>query len=224
MSLWSWLLLLILAVVVPLLAARSGSVTQEAGLTRTALYANIVVSLWLLGAVGYLSLRLDGQVLADIGVRAADLELASMVGWTALLTIGGLAIFALSHMLGFAPEDAQKLAWLRPVTPGESVTLAFLVAPSAGLCEEFLYRGVLLSRLAQVMPSGAAVFISSVVFGGAHLYQGWKGAIRAGLIGILLAASPLFTGSLFPGMGAHALIDIVGVLVLWPLLERPTAS
>jgi len=44
-------------------------------------------------------------------------------------------------------------------------------------------------------------------------------------IGLILCAAPLMTGSIVPAMAAHALVDVVGVLLLWPWLEEmdPTA-
>jgi len=219
MSLWSWGFVALMGGVVPFLAARSGRVARELGLTRGALYAQVAISLWIMAAIGYLVLRLDGQGLKEIGVTPGPLGPGSFLLWTGALTAAGLGLFALSHALGLARRDADLFGWMRPETVREALILALVVAPSAGLCEEFLYRGILLDRLGQASSPLAGLVVSSLLFGGAHLYQGWRGAARAGLIGAALAASPLAAGSLLPAMAAHAFIDILGVLVLWPILQ-----
>jgi len=44
--------------------------------------------------------------------------------------------------------------------------------------------------------------------------------MRAGLIGLILAWPVVALGTLFPSMAAHALIDILAFLRVWPLMDR----
>ena len=66
----------------------------------------------------------------------------------------------------------------------------------------------------------AAALLAALLFGGAHLYQGWLGAARAAAIALMLAGPVLVSGTRIPAMVAHFLIDAIGILWLWPLLER----
>ncbi|MGH8378893.1 MAG: CPBP family intramembrane glutamic endopeptidase, partial [Gammaproteobacteria bacterium] len=101
----------------------------------------------------------------------------------------------------------------------------FLLAPTAGICEEFIYRGFLLSLLAMLLHStGWAVAISSAAFGVAHPYQGWRGMARAALLGALLAWPVVRLGSLLPSMIAHFLVDAVSLGWLGPATLRREAK
>lgn len=224
---WSWVVVILLALVVPLLAWRSASGIGEAGLRRGSLYVHAAVSLWVLGALGYLGLKLDDGALRDVGVFWSRGGW-SFLAWTLGLTAGGLGLFAGSVALrrwGWLPMEGEALRRLRPRGVGEGLLLALVLSPSAGLCEEFLYRGFMFRTIESPIGSAWAALVSSAAFGCAHAYQGWTGAVRAMAIGLILCAAPLMTGSIVPAMAAHALVDVVGVLLLWPWLEEmdPTA-
>ena len=54
----------------------------------------------------------------------------------------------------------------------------------------------------------AAAAVSSVLFGAGHLYLDRKAAVRAGIVGAVMAGIVLGCGSLWPAMIIHAAIDI----------------
>ena len=49
----------------------------------------------------------------------------------------------------------------------------------------------------------------SVAFGMGHIYQGAAGAVRAGLIGLVLTLAVVFSGSLLVAMLMHTVQDMV---------------
>jgi hypothetical protein len=53
-----------------------------------------------------------------------------------------------------------------------------------------------------------AIILSSIFFGIAHMYQGWKGVLATGFVGLLLAWFYYMTGSLLLPIIIHALIDL----------------
>ena len=55
---------------------------------------------------------------------------------------------------------------------------------------------------------------TSLAFGVLHSYQGKLGVVRTGVVGFFMGAAFIYTGSLWPPMVAHALIDLVAGLVL----------
>ena len=67
--------------------------------------------------------------------------------------------------------------------------------------------------------SGASAF-SVVVFAVAHVYQGVGGLLRTGAVGGLLTLVVLISGSLFPAMAFHALVDIGQGLVAWVVFRK----
>ena len=64
-----------------------------------------------------------------------------------------------------------------------------------------------------------AAVVLTLLFGVVHLYQGVAGVVSATLLGALMAAVALATGSLLLPVLLHAAIDLRGLL-----LTRPTAQ
>ena len=223
MSFLSWIFVAALMAGVPIMARRSAAAAEH--LPRAAIYVNGSLTLWVLAAAAYLVLRLDGDGFAQAFVRAGPAPgFAGMLLWTVALTAFGAGIFALSHAGHRAriwPAETSALTRLRPVGRAETLLLVLVLAPSAGLCEEFLFRGFLLARLTDLLGHPAlAALVSSAAFGLSHIYQGPAGAARAALIGLALAAPALAAGTILPSMAAHVLIDIVCTVWIWPLLDR----
>ncbi|WP_228395382.1 CPBP family intramembrane glutamic endopeptidase [Modestobacter roseus] len=91
-----------------------------------------------------------------------------------------------------------------------------LVGVTAGVCEEWLYRGFFLAVVAAALPGlpfGLLVLVAAVAFGLAHAYQGVSGVVTTGVLGGVLAAVYLETGSLLLPVLLHALIDLRFLLV-----------
>jgi membrane protease YdiL (CAAX protease family) len=96
---------------------------------------------------------------------------------------------------------------LAPVTPKEGRAFA-LVAVTAGVCEEIMYRGILMSVLTPVVGLWPAVGLSSVIFGMGHAYQGFSGIVKTTLVGLIMALLTVFSGSLLVAMVLHTVIDL----------------
>jgi uncharacterized protein len=112
------------------------------------------------------------------------------------------------------PPGHATLALL-PRTPGER-RLFTLVGVTAGVCEEWLYRGFFLAVVAALsggLPTGVLVVVAAAAFGIAHAYQGRAGIALTGLLGGVMAALYLQTGSLLLPVVLHAVIDLRFLLV-----------
>lgn len=89
-------------------------------------------------------------------------------------------------------------------------TYFFFVSLTAGVSEEFVFRGVLFFLLQAVFPTMSMpliLVVASAIFGIAHTYQGMRGIVRTGITGAMFGALFLVTGSLIPGMVLHFIID-----------------
>lgn len=222
MSLWSWLFVGMVAILIPMASRRSARVAGAAGMSRVAVYANASVSLWVIAAVGYVILRLDGDRPGDIGATLAGMGLARLTVWVVGLTAAGLVLFVASHLLGRLfgwRGEREALARMRPTNGYEMIWLVLVLSPSAGICEEWVYRGLVMDRMGGLTTPLIGSVLASVVFGAAHLYQGWYGGLRAALIGQTLTLPVLVDGTFFPSILAHALIDILANAWVWPWLE-----
>jgi membrane protease YdiL (CAAX protease family) len=113
---------------------------------------------------------------------------------------------------------------LLPRTRGER-RLFTVVGVTAGVCEEWLYRGFFLAVVAALaggLPPAALVAIAAVAFGVAHAYQGWTGVVTTGVLGGVMALLYLGTGSLLVPVVLHAAIDLRFLLV--PARALPASS
>ena len=89
--------------------------------------------------------------------------------------------------------------------------LAFLaLAVTAGLCEEFLYRGFAMAALTRAgLPVWGVVLLSSVLFGLAHLYQGRGGLVSTLVVGTVFGTARIAYDGLVPVMAWHFAVDAV---------------
>jgi membrane protease YdiL (CAAX protease family) len=91
---------------------------------------------------------------------------------------------------------------------------------SAGVCEEFIFRGYLIWAFQPLFGSWGAAALSVIAFAAAHSYQGVKGALAVGVLGILFTLVVLTCGSLWPAMALHALVDMGHGLMAWLAVRR----
>jgi membrane protease YdiL (CAAX protease family) len=82
------------------------------------------------------------------------------------------------------------------------------LACTAGLCEEFLFRGYLAWVAGLLLPFPVAPAAQAIVFGMCHAYQGWRGIVLTTFAGAFLTAVVLVSGSLWPAIVIHALMDL----------------
>ncbi|CAN5487966.1 hypothetical protein BH09PSE4_BH09PSE4_12080 [soil metagenome] len=102
------------------------------------------------------------------------------------------------------------------ILPRNRVELAHtaLLSLTAGVTEELFFRLLLPLLIALVTGSALLGFaVATAMFGIAHLYQKWIGVIAAGVVGLVLAALYLATGTLWLAILVHALLDIVALVI-----------
>ncbi len=170
-----------------------------------------------------LLLRFRGESWADLGFRKPR-------RWSVAMVQGAvIAVVALSVMLGlqFMLEGLFKTpdeSFLDEVRGNLWLYLYFVVVVAwlaQGLGEELLFRGFIMTRLAQMFRLnrtawGAAVLIQGVLFGLMHGYQGVAGMISAAAAGVVFGIGYLMTGrNLLPCVIAHALCGMVLSSVLY---------
>lgn len=101
---------------------------------------------------------------------------------------------------------------------------AALLSVNAGLSEELFFR--LLIPLLVTVLTGSAIAgfaFAAILFGLAHLYQGWKGIAATFVLGLAMTAIYLFTQSLIAAIVFHAIVDL-NALVVRPILTRRIAA
>jgi membrane protease YdiL (CAAX protease family) len=112
-------------------------------------------------------------------------------------------------------QQSGELCGIAPQSPTERRAF-FLVCLTAGICEEILCRGLLITVLAQAVGTWPAVVLSTAIFGLGHAYQGWKGIGKTAAAGLVLALLAVGSGSLYIPM----LLHVVGDLTSGHMLDK----
>jgi uncharacterized protein len=189
--------------------------------TRVPLYvAMIVFELIMLGYV-WLGVRLAGKRLRDVigGKWSRWIDFVRDFGIAMAFWIVVVGMLVVVHgLLGGNPAGTEAIRMLIPRNYAE-MAVWVLLAVTAGFCEETVFRGYLQRQcLALTGSDEFAVVLQALLFGSAHLYQGWKNAVAITIYGGLFGALAAWRKSVRPGMIQHASQDtfsgIVGSLAL----------
>lgn len=199
-----------LLVVLPALAVLQARMLRDVDeLPRMPVYLSSMITLAVLATLSVGAAFGAGLPPDRLGLLLPDAGEA--VAWTAGTTAAGIGYVFLCKALGV--RETPITLHLLPRTPRERAGFAGL-SLAAGLCEELIYRGFLFGALmVATWGSAVATLVSAAAFGLVHGYQAPAGVARAAVLGVLLTAPVLATGSLLPAMAAHAAIDLLAGLV-----------
>ncbi len=98
------------------------------------------------------------------------------------------------------------------------LAIGFIVG---GLFEEILFRGYLMTRIAQffkrkVVGFTIAITRTSAIFGLSHMYQGWSGVLNTGITAVIFGLIFLkFNKNLWYAIFTHGFVNFVGFTVLY---------
>ncbi len=112
----------------------------------------------------------------------------------------------------------ERIVTILPHTNTER-SVWLLVSLSVGISEEIIFRGFLTWYIHGLFHFAfwLSLIFSSLLFGLAHLYQGWKNAIFVTNLGGIMAAAYFLTGSLIASIILHILWNL-RLLVLAPAI------
>ncbi len=180
---------------------------------RISLYASTIAFQWLAAGVAAWRAWAHGFGAIQLGLSTRSLvssAVAAIVGGSMLATLQWLNLRRMGRMPEKARARLQALAErILPRSAKERVPF-FALAVTAGICEEFLYRGFVMAALTRSgLPLWTTVVISSLLFGIAHLYQGRSGLLGTTLLGLIFGIARVGFNSLTPVMVWHAAVDVV---------------
>jgi CAAX protease family protein len=185
-----------------------------------AVLLDLVVPTLVILALLATSLAVRRQGLASLGLRRiprpgrlAWQVLALTMGWTLLQL--AVIIPVLEHLTG-QRQDISQFAEVE----GNLGLLLVLLALSwtlAAFGEELAYRGYVLTRLRDVLPTGTAglvtaVVLSSVLFGLAHTEQGLIGVVLTTLDAVFFSVLRYRYGTLWAPILAHGFNNTIGLI------------
>lgn len=169
---------------------------------------------------------LTATTFKDIGLIFPNQNLSENLGMIVGFLVGVLVLVFVLMKIPFYRkyQNSQigEIDYMLPTTKLER-KWAVLAAITAGVCEEIIYRGFVIEYLSK-LPFGIQpvyiLLISAVVFGFAHIYQGWKGFLLTGIVGYAMARVYLSTGSLLFPILLHIIIDLRAFLFTKKLAEE----
>jgi len=180
---------------------------------RMMVYAATIGFQWTIAAIVAWRAWARGFTLHELGLvaraplRTAILSAggAILIGafqWMNLRRVGRLPVRARGHLQAVAER-------LLPQNTVERLPF-FALAATAGICEEFLYRGFAMAALRRSgLVAWETIVVSAVLFGLAHLYQGRSGLAGTLLLGAVFGTVRIAYDSLVPVILWHGTVDVV---------------
>ena len=227
-----WLIFLALGVLLPWRGrARMKqllAMPHVSSMERLALYASTIAFQWLAVAIVGWRVLAHGYTAQQLGLIFRDrttLLIAGIVGAVVIATLQWLNLRRVSRIPPDSRGPLQAIA--ERILPQSVVELPpyLALAITAGLCEEFLYRGFAMAALSQArLGAWLVVLVSSILFGLAHNYQGRGGIVMTFVVGLVLGTSRLAYNSMVPAIFWHSAIDIVAGVAGRRYLRRKTAE
>jgi len=180
---------------------------------RISLYVSTITFQWLIAGVAAWRAWAHGYSPHELGLAMRTVwtvGTATIFGAGMLSALQWLNLRRMGHMPEKARERLQALAErILPQSTSERIPF-FALAATAGVCEEFLYRGFAMAAFTRTgLPLWSVVVLSSLLFGVAHLYQGRGGLLGTTLLGLLFGAVRSASDSLVPVVAWHIAIDAV---------------
>ncbi len=157
--------------------------------------------------------------------RNLTIGLISAIVFASSLWIVAFEILHWSEYIGLRSLDVSQMEAAKELQakflamPWWLVVVTMAIVPA--ICEEFFFRGFVLSTLAVRYSTWKAIVFSAIIFGLFHVVSGsllsLERFLPTAMLGIFLAWLAIRTGSLLPGIVLHAAHN--GLLFSFPYLE-----
>jgi CAAX protease family protein len=222
---WHTILLIVIILGVSFLSFFQSKAPAFAGDHNLKRYLFTIVWEWVLALLAWWGLRMRRTPLREVlGIRRPalrdwflDLGIALVFWIMAILILAAVAtILRLFHLI----QPQKVVMALAPQTLPQ-VLVWFVLCITAGVVEEFVFRGYFLQQFSSlrftqnpVNNLWIAVLLSSLLFGAGHGYEGIGAMIAITIYGAMFCILTIRRQSLRAGMIAHAWHDSFTGIVL----------
>jgi membrane protease YdiL (CAAX protease family) len=225
---WFDFIPLILALfVVPLLSLRRGrQIAKSPDAVLVPRYLETLIRGWLMVAIVAWIWLGTGRPLSALGL---DMPISRLGFYGLLFCVAMVVLICIQHLLFGRLMKPERLAKMRSrisnlkILPRTANEFFFflLVAITAGVWEELIYRGFLFWLLTPYVGVIGTIAISTLVFALGHAYQGFRGVGITGVVGLVFGIAFALTHSLWWLMAVHAIIDVNGGLAGFRAMRLP---
>lgn len=215
MTIWLWIIALIVAILFPGLALAFGGSTRDTIMRQPQLknyvYRVSAIQLVILMLITLSPFLFGRYTLDTIGLAffKSPFQVFTMI---AVPMIFAAVIYYLPlpyKLAGWIWRKNVRVRFLLPHTQSEYKHMVSL-SYAAGICEEIIYRGFLFWFLSYYIPFYAAIILANLPFALSHLTStGLKNSTWAFLLGILFSIIYLYTDSLWGPIVLHTMIDML---------------
>lgn len=175
-----------------------------------------VTALWAVAAIVVLLMHRGGVTLDVVGAVVPG-RVVGAAGVTVVLLLAATALAVSQNVAGLGPTEHGQI--FLPHTRAERLFMVLVIAPSAALCEEAVYRGFLLTLLASAIGPWPANIVQAFLFGFHHggVKQGWIALVSRAAVGFVFGLLAIQLGTLTLVIVLHYLVDAA-------LAVRPSRS
>lgn len=227
LSLVDILLLAIILVGLPLEAlltlksTRAKLATNAPGV-RVKHYTQTILWLWAIAIPILVVWAVSGRDWAALGFQIPTSAHVAY-GWGLAALVAGFFIYqnamvassdAAKAQLQEAMAERKIISDFMPQADEERA-LFNLVSVTAGITEEIIFRGYLIWVFSLFVPIWLAGLAALVVFTFLHLYQGAKQLPTVFAMGALLTLIFILSGSIWPAIAVHILVDMINNSMVW---------
>lgn len=226
------ILVFLLGVVLPIYAVFSSQPAMKKlkydTETKLAIYWGNSLLLWIMAIVVMVVWYFSGRDLWDLGFRVPDFSGWLWI-WLTLLFCGGYVL----DLIYQTSNPYRKLKLIErflkntPFLPQTQHELNhfMLVAVSAGVCEEIIFRGYFIQYLMHFTGDSdigifLSIFIPAAIFAFSHFYQGWEAVLKIVVMAVLFGFLFLTMKSLWWLIFLHILLDVVGGILALKILPN----
>ncbi len=196
---------------------------------RLSLYGSTIAFQWIIVALVAWRAYSRSMDLGELGLAVSDPWRTTGIAVGLTLLLCAIQFASLRRVVQMPASERGPVFQITEKIMPHSLTeiLVFTaLACTAGLSEEFLYRGFVFAVFVRMFANSAlavsaAAVMSSLWFAVAHLYQGQRGIITTFVVGMIFCAARIFGRSLFPPIAAHIGVDLVAGIYVSASFRRP---